>query len=91
MRPALQCVHVPAKAHSRDPGTVRVVVDNFPAQEPQALHEIFTPETARDVPRRLEAVSFGSSRVEDDKMVYLYSGIHCQGLCQDHATLAAGR
>ena len=40
--------------HYRDAQTVRVVLDNLSAHKPAALYEVFAPEVAREVLRRLE-------------------------------------
>ena len=43
-----------AEAHYPDAETVRVVLDNLSAHRPAALYEVFAPELARNVLRRLE-------------------------------------
>ena len=43
-----------AQVHYRDAETVRVVLDNLSAHKPSALYEVYGPELARDVLRRLE-------------------------------------
>ena len=40
--------------HYPDAETVRVVLDNLSAHKPAALYEVFAPELARNVLRRLE-------------------------------------
>ena len=49
-----QCMYELAEVHYRDAETVRVVLDNLSAHKPSALYEVYGPELARDVLRRLE-------------------------------------
>ena len=49
-----QCMYELAEVHYRDAETVRVVLDNLSAHKPSALYEIYGPEVARNVLRRLE-------------------------------------
>ena len=49
-----QCMYELAEVHSRDAETVRVVLDNLSAHNPSALYEVYGPEVARNVLRRLE-------------------------------------
>ena len=48
------CMYELAQVHYRDAQTVRVVLDNLSAHKPAALYEVFSPEVAREVLRRLE-------------------------------------
>ena len=48
------CMHELATVHYPDAETVRVVLDNLSSHKPAALYEVFAPEVARDVLRRLE-------------------------------------
>ena len=48
------CMHELAMVHYPDAETVRVVLDNLSSHKPAALYEVFVPEVARDVLRRLE-------------------------------------
>ena len=43
-----------AEVHYREAETLRVVLDNLSAHKPSALYEVYGPELARDVLRRLE-------------------------------------
>ena len=49
-----RCMYELAQVHYRDAQTVRVVLDNLSAHKPAALYEVFAPEVAREVLRRLE-------------------------------------
>ena len=48
------CMYELAQVHYRDAETIRVVLDNLSAHKPAALYEVFAPEVAREVLRRLE-------------------------------------
>ena len=48
------CMYELAQVHYPDAKTVRVVLDNLSAHKPAALYEVFSPEIAREVLRRLE-------------------------------------
>ena len=48
------CMHELVEVHYRDAETVRVVLDNLSAHKPAALYEVFAPELARNMLRRLE-------------------------------------
>ncbi len=48
------CMYELAEVHYPDAETVRVVLDNLSAHKPAALYEVFAPEVARNVLRRLE-------------------------------------
>ena len=49
-----RCMYELAQVHYREAETVRVVLDNLSAHNPAALYEVFAPEVAREVLRRLE-------------------------------------
>ena len=49
-----RCMYELAQVHYRDAETIRVVLDNLSAHKPAALYEVFAPEVAREVLRRLE-------------------------------------
>ena len=48
------CMRELVEIHYPDAETVRVVLDNLSAHKPAALYEVFAPELARNVLRRLE-------------------------------------
>ena len=48
------CMRELVDVHYPDAETVRVVLDNLSAHKPAALYEVFAPELARNVLRRLE-------------------------------------
>lgn len=48
------CMHDLSQVHYRDADKVHVVLDNFSAHKPSAVYEVFEPERAREVLRRLE-------------------------------------
>ena len=49
-----RCVYELVQVHYREGETIRVVLDNLSAHKPAALYEVFAPELAREVLRRLE-------------------------------------
>ena len=49
-----RCMYELAQVHYRNAETIRVVLDNLSAHKPAALYEVFAPEVAREVLRRLE-------------------------------------
>ena len=49
-----QCMYELAEVRYRDAETVRVVLDNLSAHKSSALYEVYGPEVARNVLRRLE-------------------------------------
>lgn len=48
------CMYELATVHYPDAETIRMVLDNLSSHKPAALYEVFAPEVARDVLRRLE-------------------------------------
>ena len=49
-----QCMYELAPVHYREADTIRVVLDNLSAHKPAALYEVYGPQVAREVLRRLE-------------------------------------
>ena len=73
------CMYELATVHYPDAETVRVVLDNLSSHKPAALYEVFAPEVARDVLRRLE-FHFVPKHASWLNMVEIEIGVLCDSV-----------